>query len=129
MTMKKTQAFRKLLSLAKRCSKRGRSHLIHHAPDWFIRNLCHTCKAYKMNKLPKGKSRLTATIKRRLCRYPKDVSYMSKCKSMKKARQRLVQRGGFLPALLPLLAIIGKGLLGGAAAAGAGALVKKITRS
>lgn len=124
--MTRQHSLKKLISLTKRCSKRGRGHLVKRSPEWFIQSLQRASKAYTNDQLPKGKR--AATAKRRLAHYRKDSNYLANCNSTKKARKRLLQSGGFLPALLPILGLIGKAALGGAAAAGAGMIVKKIAR-
>lgn len=127
MTTTKQQQLCKLINLSKRASKKGREHLVKHSPNWFIQSICRACKCYADGEV--GKSKKTAAVKRRLSAHKADINYMKKCKSMKKARQRLIQQGGFLPALLPLLGLIGKAALGGIAAAGAGTIVRKLTKS
>ena len=61
-----------------------------------IRNICHnTCC---------GKYKLPLAVRRKLHRYRhhiRDLSNKSKLKTIDGVRRRLIQHGGFLPALLP----------------------------
>ena len=114
-------AFKKLIRLGKRCSKRGRTKLVQRAPDWFIRALIRVGDLY-------SKGRLSAQKTRKLNRYRTEMEALAKCRNMKSARKRLVQRGGFLPFLLPIAAVIGKALLGAAAGAAGTAIIRKVIK-
>jgi len=117
------KSFKKLVSLARRSSKRGREHLIRRAPNWFIRSCVRAASLSRQD----GR-RLSAKSRRKLAPYKRDAEYLSRCKSMKQARKKLIQRGGFLPALIPILIGLGKAAAGAAAGAAATALIKKVVK-
>ena len=115
------KSFKKLISLARHSSKKGREHLIRRAPSWFIRGCIRAASLSRQG-------RLSAKSRRKLAPYKRDVQYLSQCKNMNKARNKLIQRGGFLPALIPILIGLGKAAAGAAAGAAATALVRKIVK-
>ena len=113
--------FKKLIRLARRCSKRGRTLLVKRSPNWFIRALIRMGSMYT-------KGRLSAQKMRKLNRYRREMEALAKSRNMETARKRLVQRGGFLPFLLPIAAVIGKALLGAAAGAAGTAIIRKVIK-
>ena len=88
------------------------------APDWFIRELIRVGAMYV-------NGRLSSAHARRLKRYRHDMQSLARCRSTRSARKTLIQRGGLLPLLLP---IIGKILLGAAVGAAGSAIIRKITK-
>ena len=121
MTRSKGKALKRLIHLARRCSKRGRAKLIKGAPDWFIRSIMKTAALHRAGKVGKGKK-----TKQRLGRFCKDLNALAQYKTVNEARRRLVQRGGILPALVPLLIAAGKGIAAAAAGAAATGIAKSV---
>jgi len=107
---------RKRKSYKKRISKRNREHLIRHAPSSFIRGLVRHAKALSSQGM-----KLSAKKRRRLAPYKHDIESLSRCTTTQQARNKLLQRGGFL---LPFLAIKGRSFLKGAATRGVNKLLR-----
>ena len=113
---RKNQSFKKLARLARRCSKQGRKRLIQNAPNKFIQSLVGKAK-----RLTRPGAKLSAKKRRQLTPYKHDLESLSRCTNTQQARNKLLQRGGFL---LPFLAIKGRSLLKGAAIRGANKVLR-----
>ena len=74
-------------------------------------DLINTLSECSLNIL-KGNVRLTSAQKKQLCRYKQSLRALSKKGTLLKRRKQILQKGGFLGALLkPVLSVLG-GLLG-----------------
>jgi len=77
--------------------------IIKHADKELINTLCECCL-----NIAKGRVPLTTSQKHKLTKHKKIVRSLAKKSTSLKQRKLLLQRGGFLPALLgPLAPIIG----------------------
>jgi len=86
-----------------------------------------------ISNLLKGNIKIEPSQKRRLVKYKTQFRKLATCCNKnkiinkKKARKIIIQSGGALPFLIPLLAkLIAKAVLGGVVAAGAGVATKKL---
>ena len=91
------------LKVLVRCSAKQRKALLHKAGPKLLKTLCECT----LNVL-KGNVRLTTRQKRQLVRHKKNLRFLADKKiSYKRKKQLLIQKGGFLPALLaPILSTL-----------------------
>ncbi len=93
----------------KKSSAKKRRKIISSAPPELINTLCDCCL-----NATSGTLKLSEPLKKKLKRHAPAIRALSKKKqSVKKRRQILLQKGGFLPLLIaPILGLVLKGLLG-----------------
>lgn len=109
---KRTGAFRRALHRLKRLKQNHQCQAIGMANDAFIRQMCTHVKKLRYNKKVNSKS--AQRLKRHRGKLRQLVSPRT---TLAKKRKILGQRGGFLPALLPLLISTVGPLVGGIAKA------------
>lgn len=120
--MKRLQKYSALLGAVQAADPKTRISILRSAPDEFIKTLLEVVLNFLAGNIPCKQQHVE-----KLKRYRKDLRNVSQCRhNLKKARKSLSQRGGFLPFLLPLLGVIGKGILGAAAGAATAAAIRKI---
>lgn len=119
---------REILQVLQTASPKLRKAIIENADDKVICVLVEIINNLLSGNIPlstanKIKLRRWKTTFRKLCQ----TCINKKGVKIKPAREQLIQTGGALPFLIPLLApIIAKAALGGIAAAASGAITKKI---
>jgi hypothetical protein len=120
--MKRLEKYSALLNAVQTADPKTRVGILRSAPDEFIKTLLEVV----LNVLA-GNVHCQGNQLKRVKRYKSHLREVSHCRhNIKQARKKLIQRGGFLPLILPLLGIIGKGILGAAAGAAAHATINKI---
>jgi len=107
--MGKLEKHHKTLEVLETAKPKLRKSILENAETDLIRCICECC-----HNILKGNVELTTDEKRVLCHHKKTIRDLSSKKiSLKRKRDILVQKGGFLPALLgPILSIV-TGILGG----------------
>jgi hypothetical protein len=95
------------LSVLRRCKPKERRAILQNSGYELIKTICECCENVLNGSVP-----LCEKDKKRLAPYKAKLRELrSRKKSLKAKKQALIQRGGFLPALLgPLIGVIG-GLL------------------
>lgn len=120
---KRTKEFLRLMRHLKRCSAHGRQKFIQRGPQWFIDTLILFSKLYMQGRV----SGVSKAQRSKLAPYQRELMRLAKCRQHG-ARKVLVQRGGFLPILAAIPALIAKAVLGAAAGAGVKAIYNKIQK-
>ena len=107
-----SERLRKHVSLIKRLRRMNtseRREFIGRCEPGFIDCLSECCK-----NVIKGNVSLKPNQLKRLCRYKKSLRLVSKKKTSRKARRKLLQSGGFLPLLIGPLLGLASSLVAGA---------------
>ena len=95
---RKNNKFSKAISSLRKMKSNDRYDAIRYANDNFIRDICSQIKKLKHKKLTPQQQQIVKKYRSKL------KVLCSRRSSIKKKRQTLSQKGGFLPFLLPMIA-------------------------